>query len=197
MINISAAPVVTAQCDANNRSAVGRDSAQCRVTREKVANTFPVITLGNLETLDSLPYLERRVVIADGKFARFDIVAHFRLGDTFLTSGRFFAAQFVSLRNGNYEMKPSQQPFVDPGAIAGGEDCEAGIFLASPQKIIDFNVGIAVVAIFHVSAFAKKSIRLIKKQDRVTILRRIENTAEILLGLANVFGDYSIQIDPL
>ena len=55
----------------------------------------------------------------------------------------------------------------------------------------------AVVAIFHVSAFAKKSIRLIKKQDRMTILRRIENTAEILLGLANVFGDYSIQIDPV
>ena len=41
--------------DANNRSAVGRDSAQPRVTREKVGNTFPVITLGNLETLDSLP----------------------------------------------------------------------------------------------------------------------------------------------
>ena len=39
MINISAPPVVTAQCNANNRSAVGRDSAQPRVTREKVGNT--------------------------------------------------------------------------------------------------------------------------------------------------------------
>jgi hypothetical protein len=93
-------------------------------------------------------------------------------------------------------MKPSQQPFVDPGAIAGGEDCEAGVFLASPQEIIGFNVGIAVVAIFHVSAFAKKSIRLIKKQDRMTIPRGIENTAEILLGLANMFRDDGIQIDP-
>ena len=94
-------------------------------------------------------------------------------------------------------MKPSQQRFVDLGAIAGGEDCEAGIFLASPQQIIDFNVGIAVVPIFHVSAFAKKSIRLIKKHDRVTILRRIENTADIFLGLANVFRDDRIQIDPV
>ena len=106
-------------------------------------------------------------------------------------------AQFLSLRNGDYEMKPSQQPFVDPGAIAGGEDCEAGIFLASPKEIIDFNVGIAVGTNFHVSAFAKKSICLIKKQDRMTILRRIENTAEILLGLANISRDDGIQIDPV
>jgi len=105
-------------------------------------------------------------------------------------------AQFLSLWNGDYEMKPSQQSFVDPGAIAGGEDCEAGIFLAAQQEIIDFN-GIAVVAIFHVSAFAKKSIRLIKKKDRMTILRRIENTAEILLGLANVFLDNGVQVDPV
>lgn len=53
------------------------------------------------------------------------------------------------------------------------------------------------MAIFHVSAFAKKSIRLIKKQDRLTILRGVENTAEILLGLANVFRDYGAQIDPV
>jgi len=92
-------------------------------------------------------------------------------------------------------MEPWQQPFVDSGAIAGGEDCEAGIFLASPQEIIDFNVGISVVAIFNVSAFAKKSIRLIKKQHGMTILRRTENTAEILLGLANIFRDDGTQID--
>src|SRR5207253_11322607 len=94
-------------------------------------------------------------------------------------------------------MKPSQQPFVDPGTIAAGEDCEAGIFLASLQEIIDFNIGIAVVAIFHLSAFAKKSTRLIKKQDRTTILRRIEDAAEILLGLSNSFRDDGIQIDPV
>ena len=94
-------------------------------------------------------------------------------------------------------MKPSQQPFVDPVAIAGGEDCEVSIFLAFPQEIIDFTVGRAVVAIFHISAFAKECIRLIKKQDRMTILRRLENTAEILLGLANIFRDDGIQIDPV
>src|SRR5438132_4794595 len=114
-----------------------------------------------------------------------------------LTSGRCFAAQLVSLRNGDYEMKPSQQAFVDPGAITRGEDCEPGMFLASPQETIDFNVGIAVVAIFRVSAFVKESIRVIKKQDRTTNRRRLENTADIFLGLANIFRDHSIQIDPV
>ena len=104
-------------------------------------------------------------------------------------------AQFVSLRNGDYEMKPSQKTFVDHGAIVRGEDCEPGMFLASSQETIDFNVGIAVVAIFHGSAFAKESIRVIKKQDRTINRRRIENTADIFLGLANIFRDHSIQID--
>jgi hypothetical protein len=53
------------------------------------------------------------------------------------------------------------------------------------------------VAIFHVSAFAKECISLIKKQDRMTIIGRLENTAEIRLGLANIFRDDGIQIDPV
>ena len=80
MINISAASVVTAQCDANNRSAIGRHSAQPRVSREKVRNASPVIPLGNLKTLNPLPQLNRRAVIANGKFSRFDVIAHLRLG---------------------------------------------------------------------------------------------------------------------
>ncbi len=55
MINISAASVVTAQRDANNRSAIGPHSAQLRVAREKVGNAFPIIPLGNLKTLNPLP----------------------------------------------------------------------------------------------------------------------------------------------
>ena len=93
-------------------------------------------------------------------------------------------------------MEPSQQHFVDPGAIVDCDDCEAGILLAFPQEVIDLNVGIAVVAVFHVSASAKESIRFIKKQDRATTFRRVENTAEILFCLADVLRDYGIQIDP-
>jgi hypothetical protein len=82
MINISAPSVVTAQCDANNRSAIGRHSAQPRVAREKLGNAFPVIPLGNLKTLNPLPQLKRPIVIANGKFSRFDVSAHVRSGSS-------------------------------------------------------------------------------------------------------------------
>jgi hypothetical protein len=80
MVYISAASVVTAQCDANNRSAIGRHSAQPWVARKKVGNAFPVITLGNLETLNPLPQLKRGVVIVNGKFSRFNVSAPLRSG---------------------------------------------------------------------------------------------------------------------
>jgi hypothetical protein len=94
MINISAASVVTAQCNANNGRAIGRHSAQARVAREKVGNSFSVITLGNLETLSPLPQLKRRVVIANGKFSRFDVVAHLRSG-----TGNRLPARMTSFAN--------------------------------------------------------------------------------------------------
>jgi hypothetical protein len=127
---------VTAQCDANNRSAIGRHSAEPRVVREKVGNAFPVITLGNLETLNPLPQLKRGVVIANGKFSRFDVIAHLRDQEPvigYLTSGRLLAPQLSSLRDVDNEIKPSHQRFVDVGAIGGGEDREAAIFPGSPQ----------------------------------------------------------------
>ena len=66
-------------------------------------------------------------------------------------------------------MKPWHQRFVDVGAIGDGEDREAAIFPGSPQHILDFNAGMAVVAVFHISAFAKKSIRFVEKQNHPII----------------------------
>jgi hypothetical protein len=100
MINISAASVVTAQGDANNRSAIGRYSAQPRIAREKVGNAFPVITLGNFETLNPLPQLKRGVVIANGKFSRFDVIAHFRSGTCDRLSNSSIAPPFTALFSG-------------------------------------------------------------------------------------------------
>jgi hypothetical protein len=76
MIKISAAAVLTAQRDTNNRRTIGGHSAKSGVAREKMGNAFPVITLGNLEALHTLPQLKGRVVIANGKFSRFEVVAH-------------------------------------------------------------------------------------------------------------------------
>jgi hypothetical protein len=94
-------------------------------------------------------------------------------------------------------MKPSHQRFVDVGATGGSQDREAAIFLGPPQHILDFNAGMAVVAMFHISAFPKKSIRFVEKQSHPILFRQIKDTVEILFCLANVIGDYAIQIDPV
>ena len=97
--------------------------------------------------------------------------------------------------NSDNEMKPSPDPSVDVGVIVGCEDGDTRIFPSSSQEVIE--VCITIVTLFHVSAFAKKRVRFVKKQNDATAFCRAENTAEILFCLANVFRDYGIQIDPV
>jgi hypothetical protein len=63
------------------------------------------------------------------------------------------------------------------------------------EKIVDLDVGVTVVAIMHLSAFAKERIRFVEKEDRTTLPRRIEDASQILLRLANIFRDDGAQID--
>lgn len=51
------------------------------------------------------------------------------------------------------------------------------------------------MAIFHFAAFAKQGVRFVEKEDRTTPSCRIEDAPQILLGLANIFGDDGAQID--
>src|SRR5258705_7356162 len=76
MINVSAASVVTAHCDPNNRRSVNCHPAQPRIARYKLSDAFFIVTLGNLQAFDSLPELKRRVVIVDRKFSSNDLATH-------------------------------------------------------------------------------------------------------------------------
>jgi len=86
-------------------------------------------------------------------------------------------------------MKPSLS------ASAGGEDREAGVFLDSLKEIIDLDVGVTVVAVVHIGAFAKERIRFVEKEDRTAAIRRSEDASQILLRFANIFRDNGAQID--
>jgi len=92
-------------------------------------------------------------------------------------------------------MKPSQERLVDLSATAHSEDPEAGVFLDSLKEIIDLDVGVTVVAIVHIGAFAKERIRFVEKEDRTAAIRRSEDASQILLRLANIFRDNGAQID--
>jgi hypothetical protein len=119
------------------------------------------------------------------------------LARTRLSSRKFFPACFSSWGNADNEMKPSPERVINLRAIAGGENREACVFLDSLQKIIDPDVGVAIMAILYLGPFAKESIRFIEKEDRTTFLRRIEDATQILLRLVNIFRDDGAQIDPV
>jgi len=92
-------------------------------------------------------------------------------------------------------MKPPRERIVDLSAIASGEDRDAVVFFDSLEEIIDLDVGVMIVAILHLGAFAKEGIRFIEKEDCTTAIRRIEDAPQILLRLANIFRHDGAQID--
>jgi hypothetical protein len=72
-------------------------------------------------------------------------------------------------------MEPPQDRFVQSASAVRGEDGKASGILDSLQKIIEFDVGVAVMAILHLGAFAKKPVCFVEQEDRATPLRRIED----------------------
>jgi hypothetical protein len=108
---------------------------------------------------------------------------------------RFFSTRFPSWRDADNEIKPPRERVVDLSAFAGGENREAGVFLDSLEEIVDLDVGVTVVAIMHLGAFAKERICFVEKEDRTTLPRRIEDASQILLRLADIFRDDGARID--
>jgi len=51
------------------------------------------------------------------------------------------------------------------------------------------------VAVLHLAALAEQGVRLVEQEDRAAILGRIEDPAQVLLGLSNVLTDDTGQID--
>src|SRR5215475_7616224 len=80
MINVSAASVVAAHRDADNCRSIDCHSAQPRIARDKLSDSFFVVALRNLQTFDSLPEMKHGVVIVDRKLSCNDLATHESLG---------------------------------------------------------------------------------------------------------------------
>src|SRR2546423_7246476 len=76
MINVPAPAVMAAQRHAHNYRSIGCDPTQSWISRKKSRNAFLVIAFGNLNALNSLPQLNRGIVIVDRKFSRANCVLH-------------------------------------------------------------------------------------------------------------------------
>src|SRR6185369_2272116 len=97
MINVPAPAVMAAQRHAHNRRSIGCDPTQSWISAKKSRNAFLVVALCNLKALNSLPQLNRGIVIVDRKFSRVNRVLH--VGATNLIMHRaFLISAFLSCR---------------------------------------------------------------------------------------------------
>ena len=84
---------------------------------------------------------------------------------------------------------------VERALHVGREDRQAAIGLHALQQVVDLDVGVAVVAVLHLAALAEQRVGLVEEQDRAAVLGRVEQAAQILLGLADVLADDRRQVD--
>ena len=80
-------------------------------------------------------------------------------------------------------------------APVGSEDHEAPIALHPPRQLVSLDVGVAVVTIPHLDALAEESICLVEEQNRSPFPGLGEDLSQVLLGLADVLGHDSAQVD--
>jgi hypothetical protein len=80
--------------------------------------------------------------------------------------------------------------------VAGSEDHEAAIGLDPLAEIVDFHVGVSVMAVLLWRRFPNR-VGLVEQEDGTALLRRVEQAAEPLLGLVEVFAANGPQIDPV
>ena len=76
-----------------------------------------------------------------------------------------------------------------------GQDRETAIGLHARQQVTDLDVGVTVVAVRHLAAFAEQGVGFVEQQDRAALLGRVEDPPQVLLGLADVLADHATQID--
>jgi hypothetical protein len=100
-----ATAIMAAQRHAYNHRSIGCDPAQSWISGKKPRNALFVVALGNLKALNSLPQLDRGIVIVDRKFSRANRVLH--VGANSHTMHRaFLISAFLSCRAPSSELPP-------------------------------------------------------------------------------------------
>ena len=92
--------------------------------------------------------------------------------------------------------KPAQEGRIKRVLHVGCQNGQPAIRLHSLQKVADLDVGITIVAVFHLAPFAEERVGFVEKQDRATFLGGVEHAAQIFLRLADVLAHNRAEIDP-
>ena len=101
--------------------------------------------------------------------------------------------------NGNSTTKRSRRRNARSSALLRlrGEDRQAAVRLHPLQQVVDLDVGVAVVAVLDLAALAEQRVGLVEEQDRAAVLGRVEDAAQVLLGLADVLAHHAGEVDPV
>src|SRR6266446_1594225 len=97
MINMPAPAVMAAQRHAHNHRSIRCDPTQSWISAKKPRDAFLVVALCNLKALNSLPQLNRSIVIVDRKFSRVNRVLHVGANNLIMHRA-FLISAFLSCR---------------------------------------------------------------------------------------------------
>ena len=108
-----------------------------------------------------------------------------------------FALSGIGKRELHHESQAAQERGVERGLQVRRQDRQAAVRFHALQQIAHLDVGVAIVAVAHLAAFAEERIGLVEEQDRAAVLRGVEHPAQVLFGFADVLAHHRGQIDPI
>ena len=91
--------------------------------------------------------------------------------------------------------QPPQERRVERFLHVRRENRETAIGLHPLQQVADFDICVAIVAVFHLAPFAEKRVGFVEEQHRAAFLGRVEHSPQILFGLADVLAHHGAEID--
>ena len=103
------------------------------------------------------------------------------------------ALRGIGKRKLHDEAQAAQERRVEGAFHIGREDRQAAVGFHALQQVADFDVGVAVVAVFDFAALAEQRVGFVEEQDRAAFFGGVEHPAQILFGFADVFADHLAQ----
>ncbi len=78
-------------------------------------------------------------------------------------------------------------------AHVGGQHGQPLVRLHARQRVVDLNVGVAVVAVADRAALPEQGVGLVEQEHGARLLDRVEGAAQVLLGLAYVLAQMTAR----
>ena len=97
----------------------------------------------------------------------------------------------------NDEADAPQKRRVERALHIGRQDRQTAIGFHPLQQIADLDVGVTVVAVLDLAAFAEQRVGLVEEQDGAAVFRGVEDAPQVLFGLADVLADHLAEIDAI